>query len=350
MKYEVRCECGKAHAVTGADAGASLACDCGQTVEVPPLHQLRTLAGQAVPILGTGSRARRHWPVARYAGCVSAASRPAKGMMQVGIAMRTHTRGRPGWSRGGRLPSWMDLRPVRQDYCSDPGWRIWSRNRRRDVSVRSPASLSARHAVPRTRRPYERTSTPLASPGPTSTPHYSIQYPNSRIVVIRIGRMPSYFARESTARRTSGTSASSGRSCGRRRAGGRRPRRRSAPSPAAGTRPCPGPSCRAACTPGRRATPARNMPFASTQPPSTCCDPTLMNTGRGAHSATSSCAVHRQVLRRQRAGVLEVVAGHPVVLARARRRSRPARRSCGGGASRPPAPDEPMNPMANRSS
>jgi hypothetical protein len=46
MNYEVRCECGKAHAVTGADAGASLACACGRTVEVPPLHQLRAAAGQ----------------------------------------------------------------------------------------------------------------------------------------------------------------------------------------------------------------------------------------------------------------------------------------------------------------
>ncbi len=42
-----------------------------------------------------------------------------------------------------------------------------------------------------------------------------------------------------------------------------------------------------------------------------------MNTGRGAHSATSSCAVDRQVVGRQRAGVLDEVARHPVVLARA---------------------------------
>jgi len=48
MNYEVRCECGKAHAVTAADAGASLGCACGRTVEVPPLHQLRADAGQDV--------------------------------------------------------------------------------------------------------------------------------------------------------------------------------------------------------------------------------------------------------------------------------------------------------------
>ena len=46
MKYEVRCECGKAHRVAGTDAGTSLRCPCGQTVEVPSLHQLRTAAGE----------------------------------------------------------------------------------------------------------------------------------------------------------------------------------------------------------------------------------------------------------------------------------------------------------------
>jgi hypothetical protein len=48
MKYEVRCECGKSLAVTGADAGVSLRCGCGRTVEVPPLHELRTAVGEAV--------------------------------------------------------------------------------------------------------------------------------------------------------------------------------------------------------------------------------------------------------------------------------------------------------------
>jgi hypothetical protein len=47
MNYEVRCECGKPHIVTGTDAGASLPCGCGRTVEVPALHQLRLAAGQA---------------------------------------------------------------------------------------------------------------------------------------------------------------------------------------------------------------------------------------------------------------------------------------------------------------
>ena len=46
MKYEVRCGCGKTHAVSAADAGSSLPCSCGQTVDVPPLHALRTPGGE----------------------------------------------------------------------------------------------------------------------------------------------------------------------------------------------------------------------------------------------------------------------------------------------------------------
>jgi hypothetical protein len=45
MKYEVRCECNKTHTVGAADAGSSLKCLCGRTIEVPPLHQLRTSEG-----------------------------------------------------------------------------------------------------------------------------------------------------------------------------------------------------------------------------------------------------------------------------------------------------------------
>ena len=48
MKYEVRCACGKAFAVAGGDAGATLRCDCGRTVDVPPLHELRIAAGEEV--------------------------------------------------------------------------------------------------------------------------------------------------------------------------------------------------------------------------------------------------------------------------------------------------------------
>ena len=48
MQYEVRCACGNAHAVTGADAGSALPCACGRAVEVPALHELRTAAGEEV--------------------------------------------------------------------------------------------------------------------------------------------------------------------------------------------------------------------------------------------------------------------------------------------------------------
>lgn len=48
MTYEVRCECGKVHAVSAADAGGIVRCPCGRSVDVPPLHQLRTAAGEDV--------------------------------------------------------------------------------------------------------------------------------------------------------------------------------------------------------------------------------------------------------------------------------------------------------------
>src|SRR4051812_45335158 len=46
MKYEVRCECGKAYDVIAADAGSSIRCACGSAVDVPPLHMLRASAGE----------------------------------------------------------------------------------------------------------------------------------------------------------------------------------------------------------------------------------------------------------------------------------------------------------------
>ncbi len=46
MKYEVRCACGKTHAVSAADAGVSLRCACGRTVEAPALHMLLASAGE----------------------------------------------------------------------------------------------------------------------------------------------------------------------------------------------------------------------------------------------------------------------------------------------------------------
>jgi hypothetical protein len=46
--YQLACECTKTLAVTLADAGATLPCNCGPKVDIPPLHQLRILAGENV--------------------------------------------------------------------------------------------------------------------------------------------------------------------------------------------------------------------------------------------------------------------------------------------------------------
>jgi Domain of unknown function (DUF1922) len=47
MAYEVRCECGRALTVEETSAGAALPCDCGRTVQVPRLSELKRQAGQA---------------------------------------------------------------------------------------------------------------------------------------------------------------------------------------------------------------------------------------------------------------------------------------------------------------
>lgn len=97
MKYDVRCECGKTHLVAGADAGASLPCSCGRTVEVPPLHCLRAQAGDsAMPILIQirGMVANRALPGTQDCACCH---RKTNGLMQIGIACEPT----PGDDRGG---------------------------------------------------------------------------------------------------------------------------------------------------------------------------------------------------------------------------------------------------------
>jgi hypothetical protein len=44
MQFEIPCECGRRLTVTAGDAGATLRCGCGRTVQVPGLHQLRASA------------------------------------------------------------------------------------------------------------------------------------------------------------------------------------------------------------------------------------------------------------------------------------------------------------------
>jgi hypothetical protein len=40
----VLCECGRGVTATAGDAGASFPCECGRTIEVPPLELFRDLA------------------------------------------------------------------------------------------------------------------------------------------------------------------------------------------------------------------------------------------------------------------------------------------------------------------
>src|SRR5262245_20065847 len=46
MSYEVQCECGKKLAVSSTDAGSTISCACGRSVDVPALHMLRVSAGE----------------------------------------------------------------------------------------------------------------------------------------------------------------------------------------------------------------------------------------------------------------------------------------------------------------
>ena len=99
----------------------------------------------------------------------------------------------------------------------------------------------------------------------------------------------------------------------------RHARRRSAPSPSAGISVVPRSFLPEQLV--HRAGADGGHEHALRGPPSrprTCLDdPTLMNTGRGAHSAINSCESTGRSSGVQRAGVLDEVAGHPVVLARA---------------------------------
>ena len=50
INLNLKCECGESTVVSEASAGARLRCDCGRTIKVPPLHELRKRAGlTAIP-------------------------------------------------------------------------------------------------------------------------------------------------------------------------------------------------------------------------------------------------------------------------------------------------------------
>jgi hypothetical protein len=46
VRYQVRCECGESKGVSASDAGSSVACGCGRTIDIPSLHKLRMAAGE----------------------------------------------------------------------------------------------------------------------------------------------------------------------------------------------------------------------------------------------------------------------------------------------------------------
>jgi len=58
-QYGVKCQCGRSTAVTKADAGGEVQCQCGERVRVPRLSDLRRQAGQAAYEIGPVDRIRR---------------------------------------------------------------------------------------------------------------------------------------------------------------------------------------------------------------------------------------------------------------------------------------------------
>jgi hypothetical protein len=49
-EYSISCECGKSHPVSATQAGFTLGCSCGRTLDIPTLSSLRRSAGEsAIP-------------------------------------------------------------------------------------------------------------------------------------------------------------------------------------------------------------------------------------------------------------------------------------------------------------
>src|SRR5271155_3117361 len=45
MEYQLECGCGRQVAVKATDAGTTIPCECGESVQVPSLSKLRSSAG-----------------------------------------------------------------------------------------------------------------------------------------------------------------------------------------------------------------------------------------------------------------------------------------------------------------
>jgi hypothetical protein len=56
MTYFIRCSCNQAHEVSARQAGSGINCGCGRRVPVPPLSELRQLAGQTAYEVRTADR------------------------------------------------------------------------------------------------------------------------------------------------------------------------------------------------------------------------------------------------------------------------------------------------------
>lgn len=57
-QYSVQCDCGASHPVSAMQAGATIACSCGRSVDVPMLSSLRRSAGETPIPLNTVERIR----------------------------------------------------------------------------------------------------------------------------------------------------------------------------------------------------------------------------------------------------------------------------------------------------
>lgn len=52
--YQLKCDCGKTHAVVSRQAGETLSCSCGQILEIPTLREMRQLPSLQTELPPTG--------------------------------------------------------------------------------------------------------------------------------------------------------------------------------------------------------------------------------------------------------------------------------------------------------
>jgi len=103
MSYSVTCGCGEGHAVSATQAGSTLKCDCGRSIDVPRLSVLREFAGESPVPLNTIERIRAmiqsgdlpSGDICPYSG------RPANSTLYVHVQCeRSWVRGGDSWNIG----------------------------------------------------------------------------------------------------------------------------------------------------------------------------------------------------------------------------------------------------------